>query len=35
MWRGFNSIGQELESAFGAAVCKIQTRKRYIESLHH
>ena len=33
MGRGFTSGGQESGCAFGAAVCKIQARKRYIESL--
>ena len=30
---GFTSGGQELGCAFGAAVCKIQAKKRYIEYL--
>ena len=33
MGRGFTSRGQELGCMFGAAVCKIQARKHYIESL--
>ena len=33
MGHGFTSGGQESGCAFGAAVCEIQARKRYIESL--
>ena len=33
MGRGFTSGGQESGCAFGAAVHKIQARKRYIQSL--
>ena len=33
MGRGFTSRGQESGSVFSAAVCKIQAKKRYIESL--
>ena len=33
MWPGFSFRGQESGSVFGAAVCKIQARKCYIESL--
>ena len=33
MGGGFTSGGQESDSAFSAAVCKIQASKRYIESL--
>ena len=33
MWRVFTSGGQELGCVFGAAVCKLQVRKCYIESL--
>ena len=33
MGHGFTSRGQESRSVFGAAVCKIQTSKWYIESL--
>ena len=33
MERGFTSGGQELESVFSAAVCKIQASKRYIKFL--
>ena len=30
---GFTSGGQESESVFNAAVCKIQARKHYVEFL--
>ena len=33
MGRGFTFGGQELGCAFGAAVCKIQVMKHYIEYL--
>ena len=33
MGRGFTSGGQESESAFSVAVCKIQASKRYVKSL--
>ena len=33
MGRGFTSGGQELGCVFNAAVCKIQARKCYFESL--
>ena len=33
MGHGFTSGGQESGSVFSTAVCKIQARKRYLESL--